>query len=117
MLMCRANLYLQFASTVSYNTSLVVTFYVFSIDVSTHAIFIIPADQVVLALANSTALQKAGFKVVRLAVVFPPSTETPTESPESSSTSNTILIGAVVGSVGGIILLLFVSYCIYCWYL
>ena len=115
--MCRKNLYLQFSSVASHNTSLMVTFYIFSIDVSTHAIFIIPADQVVFVLTNSKVLQKAGFEVVRLVAVFPPSTETPTESPKSSGISSTILIAAVVGSVGGVLLLLFVGYCIHRWYL
>ena len=112
--MCRANLYLQFVSAVSHNNSLAVTFHVFSVDVSTHAIFVIPPDQVVFVLTNSNALQMAGFVVVRLAAVFfPPSTETPTESTKSSGSLNTV--AAVVGSIVGVgvPILLLVSYGIY----
>ena len=90
-----------------------VTFYVFSIDTSTQEIHIIPADHVVSALTGSNALQQAGYSLLSVAAAFPPPTEPMIESDGSGSTSKAPLIGAIVGSLAGVVLLLLIVF--YVW--
>jgi hypothetical protein len=133
-------LYLRVASIVSQNSTVMVIFYVFSINTSTQEIHVIPANHVISALGSSNALQQAGYSLLGLTAAFLPPTEpmtpptgpmtlptepmtpptepmTPPTEPMtgnngSDSSSKAPLIGAIAGGATGVVLLLVILFCV-----
>jgi hypothetical protein len=131
-------LYLRVASIVSQNSTVMVIFYVFSINTSTQEIHVIPANHVISALGSSNALQQAGYSLLGLTAAFLPPTEpmtpptgpmtlptepmtpptepmTPPTEPMtgnngSDSSSKAPLIGAIAGGATGVVLLLVILF-------